>query len=165
MVLKRLGCVFMLLTALSLCAGFTAAGNDDLTGSVEAYLVVKNDAGQEDFKAAATAHPDDVIEYRLTYLNSGETPVKNISLVDPVPYGMKYIPVSASAPAGGLVEFSIDKGKSYHQWPVKVLIKDSDGKEKMHEATPDMITHVRWVLEGMLVPESVVTVSYRATVK
>jgi len=163
MVLKRTGFVFVLASMLCLVA-LSATAGDGLDGNIEAFKVAKNENGKEIFLSARTAHPQDVIEYRLTYKNKGSEPVKNVAIVDPVPFGTVCIPGSAKSPAGG-VEFSVDGGKSFHAWPVMIPVRTADGGKQLKEATPDMITHVRWVVAGTLDPENEVTVSYRASVR
>lgn len=140
------------------------AGSTDLIGSLEAFRVVITDDGEE-LVPAENARPNDVIEYRITYRNDGEGPLQNIFITDPIPRGTEYIVRTATEPSGAAVAFSIDGGKSYQSWPIKIVRENEDGQEIEAEATPDMVTHIRWVITDMFEPESAVTVSYRTTVK
>lgn len=142
-----------------------AAEPGPLTGNVEALRVVTQDNGRVVFLPADEARPQDVIEYRLTYANTGETPVRNVTVVDPVPAGTQYIARTATRPNEGAVEFSIDGGKSYHAWPIRIKQKTADGKEVEVEATPDMVTHIRWIIASDFEPAAEITFSYRAIVK
>jgi uncharacterized repeat protein (TIGR01451 family) len=164
MVPKRLSLAFALVLSLSMSLA-AAAKDDGLTGSIEAFRVIVTEDGQENFLPADKARPTDVIEYRLTYRNDGLDPVRSIFITDPIPSGTAYIEASASRPDQGRVEFSIDGGKSYHGWPIEIIEKTLDGREKTTRATPEMVTHIRWTVTEMFTPEHEVTVSYRTLIK
>ncbi|NIM18794.1 MAG: DUF11 domain-containing protein [Candidatus Latescibacteria bacterium] len=157
-----LGAVLFLL--LPMQAG---AVKDDggLTGTIEVYRVVDAEGGGEKLLPAEEAHPKDIIEYRLVYKNNGGTPLKNISITDPVPEGTVYISKSAKKPQMGIVLFSIDGGSSYHHWPIRILTKTAEGKEEWKEAKPEMVTHIRWTIDDAIDPEQEIIVSYRAYVE
>jgi uncharacterized repeat protein (TIGR01451 family) len=148
-----------------LLVSFASVANADLIGNLEAFRVVMTEDGKEKFLPADQARPADVVEYRLTYTNAGEKPVSNVSIVDPIPEGMQYVLSSATEPEVGQVEFSIDDGRTYHAWPIVIKVKDENGIEKEKKATPDMVTHVRWVIADTFEPESQVKLSYRTSVK
>ena len=158
--------LFVSALVLGLFSALVAFANQGpLLGNVEAVRVVLADNGKEHFLPAEKAHPQDVIEYRLTYTNNGQSPLKNISVTDPIPSGTEYIVRSATRPRAGDVEFSIDGGESYHAWPVLYKKTTESGEEIWVEATPDMITHIRWTIAESFEPESEITFSYRAIVK
>jgi len=142
-----------------------AAGDSGLAGTLEAFRVVMSHDGEESFVPADNAQPKDVIEYRLTYKNQGQEPVRNVYITDPIPTGTQYVVESATHPLDGRVEFSVDNGLTYTDWPVLIKKKMSDGTEKVVEATPDMVTHIRWVVRDTLAPNRVVTLSYRTTIQ
>lgn len=141
-----------------------AVADGPLNGFIEARKVVTQDTGREVYLSADKATPRDVIEYRITYANNGESALRNIAITDPIPLGTNYISSSATRPESGEVQFSIDGGNSYHEWPIRIK-KVIGGKEKWIEATPDMVTHIRWVIDGSFEPDTEVTFTYRATVK
>ena len=158
--------VFMSVLLAGLITSLAAIAAGPVTGTIEAVRVIVGERGEESFLPADEARPRDVIEYRLKYANTGAAGVQNVSIVDPVPAGVQYIEKSAKAAAGkGLVEFSVDSGKTFHTWPVKVKKVAADGRENWVNATPDMVTHIRWTVSGELKPENDVTFSYRAKVK
>lgn len=154
-----------LIPLIALVSSVALAGNAPLTGNMQAVKVLTGDDGRETFVPAKEANPSDVIEYRLTYANGGAKPVRNVSITDPVPVGTQYVVETAHAPEGSAVEFSVDNGETFHVWPVRVKKTDENGAEVWVDATPDMVTHIRWTLASALDPESEVTFSYRATVK
>lgn len=157
--------VFLSALFVGLIASLAALAADPITGTIEAHKVVIGERGQELFVPANEVRPQDVIEYRLTYANNGAEAVRNVSITDPVPAGVAYVEKTAKKPGTGNVEFSVDNGKSFHAWPVKITKKTADGKEIVVEATPDMVTHIRWTISGDLKPESEIMFSYRAQVK
>lgn len=141
------------------------AGEGPLTGSVEALRVVTQDNGRVVFLPADKARPQDVLEYRVTYANMGDSTVRNVTVIDPVPAGTAYIARSATRPNEGTVEFSIDGGTTYHLWPIRIVKQTKDGTEVEVEAKPDMVTHIRWIIGSDFEPETEITFTYRAIVK
>ncbi|MBI4719901.1 MAG: DUF11 domain-containing protein, partial [Chitinivibrionia bacterium] len=95
MVLKHMGWAMVLIIALSTPPMPAAAGSDALVGTIEAYLVAKDQDGKEAYVPAEEARPKDVIEYRLTYKNASKAPVTNVAIIDPIPHGMRYVAASA----------------------------------------------------------------------
>lgn len=165
MVLKRMGWVFVLILACCLPLQTSVAGENLLTGTVEAFRIIEDADGNEAFVSAEKAHPKDVIEYRLTYRNIGEIPIANVAIIDPIPTGVQYIPATATDKQVTRVEYSIDQGAHYHSWPVMRTVRTPDGKRVQVAATPDMITHIRWVVDDTLEPAKEITVTYRVSVQ
>jgi uncharacterized repeat protein (TIGR01451 family) len=157
--------VFLSALVCGLITSLAAVAADPVTGTIEARKVVVGEKGEELFLPANEVRPQDVIEYRLTYANNGPVAVRNVSITDPVPAGVQYVAKTAKNEKSHRVEFSVDSGKSFHAWPVKVTKKTADGKEITADATPDMVTHIRWTVSGELKPESEISFSYRAKVK
>jgi hypothetical protein len=79
--------------------------------------------------------------------------------------GTEYIERTATRPNEGVVEFSIDGGETYHDWPIRIKKRTAEGKEIEVEATTDMVTHIRWIIASDFEPETEITFSYRAIVK
>jgi len=155
---------FVLVCAAALPVG-SALASASLTGTLAAYRVATTDQGVEEFLPADNARPGDLIEYRLVYSNAGDQPIQNILITDPVPIGTRLDPPSASKPETGRVEFSIDGGKQFQPWPILLKSRAPDGSEKLTEAKPEMVTHVRWGLEGAIPPEGEITLKYRTVIK
>ena len=161
---KRFYAVGVLALALLVPLG-SAASDAGLTGNLEAFRVVISEDGKENFLPADRARPKDIIEYRLTYRNNSSDAVRNIFITDPIPSGAEYIEESATRPDRGRVEFSIDGGRTFRDWPVVITRQNPDGTKTQIEATPDMVTHIRWVLADTFAPTGEITVSYRTFVK
>lgn len=157
--------VFLSALVAGLITSLAALAADPIMGTIEAHKVVVGEKGQEQFLPANEVRPQDVIEYRLTYANNGAEVVHNVSITDPVPAGVQYVEKTAKNAGNGSVEFSIDSGKTFHAWPVKVTKKNANGKDITADATPDMVTHIRWTMNSDLKPKGEVTFAYRAKVK
>jgi len=105
--------------------------------------------------------PGDVVRYHLTYTNAGKDTATDVELVDPIPDGTIYVEGTASAP-DAVVLFSVDGGKTFHTPPVKYI---PEGKKVEKEATVDMFTHIKWVLERALAPGASVTAQFDVRIK
>jgi uncharacterized repeat protein (TIGR01451 family) len=136
-----------------------------LTGSIEAVKVVAQESGEEMYMSAAEANPRDLIEYRLSYSNTGNSTLHNVAVTDPIPFGTEYVLETATDPDRGSVEFSIDTGKTFHAWPIRMERTNDRGEKVWVDATPDMVTHIRWTVAGDLDPDNKINVSYRAIIK
>jgi len=136
-----------------------------LTGVIEAYKVIMSDDGKERLLPADQVRPNDIIEYKLVYRNTGGSALRNIVITDPVPAAAAYIAESAVLPQSGRVQFSIDQGKSYHEWPVKVRTETPDGEVVWKNAEPEQVTHIRWALDRAVDPDQGIVLGYRASVK
>ena len=106
-----------------------------------------------------------MVEYTLNYRNEGDSPASGVDLVGPVPSGTVYLDKTASNIEGLETRFSIDGGKTFHAAPVMYEVVRKDGTVEMRAATPDMITHIRWSVDGFFNAGQEVTVSYRVQVK
>jgi uncharacterized repeat protein (TIGR01451 family) len=93
----------------------------------------------------------DIIFFTIVYKNVGDEDIAEPTIVDPVPEGTVYILASAEG-EDSEITFSIDGGNSYHKPPVMYLKVEPDGSKKETEASPDMYTHVRWVVGKALKP-------------
>lgn len=146
-----------------------------LVGNITASRVTKDPkTGKETFTEAKQVNPGDVIRYVIRYRNVGDGPARNVALVGPVPRQTAYLDRTATGteknPPKGLrkdlqVLFSLDRGRTYQEPPIKYKVKLPDGKEEERVATPDMYTHVKWVIQGLLQPQETIQVEYRVKVK
>ncbi len=114
---------------------------------------------------ADSAAVGDTIEYELHYTNVGDLPISGLKPTAKIPEGTVYLEGSASSSVKARLYFSIDGGKTYHELPIYYKVKLPDGREVKKEATPDMFTHIRWGMEGELLPGRSAVFSYRVIVK
>ena len=102
---------------------------------------------------AQKTQPEDTLLYFLTYRNEGDTLAKDVSIVDPIPEGTEYILDSAAGEEAEIL-YSINGGLSYQRPPIVYSIKKEDGSEEIKKASPDMYTHIKWLIKEPIPPKS-----------
>lgn len=152
--------------AVILCAsGAALAQQPSLEGTMEARKIIVNKEKNEIAVPAEKVVPRDIVEYTLRYRNTGKGSARGVELVGPVPSGTEYIDDSASQGSGASPLFSIDGGKTYQEAPITYVVLKADGTEEQREATPEMITHIKWRMNEALKASEIVKTSYRVRVK
>ncbi len=125
-------------------------------------------AGDAQHKAAASRGrdakelmPGDVVRYRLTFTNVTPHAVKSVVFDNPLPAGLRYQGgTAASDREEVMIQYSIDAGKSYSAQPM--IEVEVDGKRVQRPAPADMYTHIRWSVQGSVLPGAVVHAEFRA---
>lgn len=125
-------------------------------------------AGDSQHRAAASRGrdpkeviPGDVVRYRLTFTNVTARAVKNVIFDNPLPTGLRYQPGTASSDREQVaIHYSIDGGKSYSAQPM--IEVEVEGKRVQRPAPTDMYTHIRWSVQGSVLPGAVVHAEFRA---
>lgn len=157
----------VLLAFITTTAAVAADSPVKILLSAQKEVVTKDKNGKitVTYDKADKAGSGDVIVYTVVCENTGKEIIKQIELTDPIQAGaVTYI--DGSATDGGkkvsLISFSIDKGKTYAM-PSKLIYKTTDTKGNVIEkqATPDMYTNVKWLVDS-LSPGEKVSVSFRA---
>jgi uncharacterized repeat protein (TIGR01451 family) len=133
----------LLIASLTLLLSQQVFAAEPLTATLEAHKVVRAADGKELQADAAAAKPGDVIEYRATYRNVSDKPLRGVMAMLPVPAaGVEYLANSA-LPAG--VEASID-GVQFAPAPLKRLVKLPDGKHQQQLVPTTEYRFLRWPL-------------------
>jgi uncharacterized repeat protein (TIGR01451 family) len=96
------------------------------------------------FVEARRIEAGEQVYYTIRLTNPGHDPVKDIVVTKPLPYGVDYVPGSATGP-GCVVEFSSDGGTTFAR---------ARGK--------GAYTHVRWTFEHPLAPGATALLRFRA---
>lgn len=156
------GVTSVALIAASLSMGAVRA-DGPVSSRLEALKVTADASGQESFVAAGEVAPGDLIEYRLTYANSGKTAVSQLAVNGPVPKGTTYVPGSASTTVRHELKFSYDNGQTWLSTPPVREVRAADGKTQQRPAGPEEITNVEWQVREPLKVGS--TQAYRYRVK
>ena len=138
----------VLLFALSF-TGIALASNP-VVGNLEAFIVSVDDKGQEVAEVATAAEPGEVMEYRITFVNNGDSSVSGLKVVDPIPENTTFISDSARTEVNALFEVSIDGGLYFEQEPVTRIETQADGSQKEVVIPPEEYTHIRWAVEDAL---------------
>lgn len=135
-------------------AEMTATGAAVATGSdlLETEIVVERlepadppDRPSARFVPAGRLEAGDEVYYTLKVRNPGTEPVTDAQVTKRMPYGLHYLPGSASGP-DCTIDFSVDGGRTFVAKP--------KGAE---------FTHVRWTLRRPLPPGSTALLRFRAT--
>ena len=127
--------------------------------------IVVDENNREIAVSADKVYPLDMIEYTLRYRNSGTASAEGINLVGPIPAGTVYLDLTATDTEGKHPLFSIDGGRTFQDAPVTYVAVNDEGEEEARKATPDMITHIQWKVDGGLDAGRELVVSYRVQVK
>ncbi|HEX7022489.1 MAG TPA: hypothetical protein VF171_06505 [Trueperaceae bacterium] len=161
--LQRVLLLLLLLVPVTVVDAAQQADSGPVAVKIESYIVseVTGEDGnkQEKFTQATTARPGQVVEYRVSATNTGETtlPAGTVEIIGPVPQGTHYLEGSATPSSEQrLTEFSADGGQSWSEPPVLV-----NGEV----AKPESYTAVRWTLLSDLEPGKSATFVYRVVVE
>ncbi len=101
--------------------------------------------------AQVTYSPGDTIQYVLTASNVGTGLMTDPEIVDPIPAGVTYVPKSARGD-NTEISYSLNQGGTYMAWPPTYTVRNSKGILIKREATPEMITHIKWAIQKDLQP-------------
>ena len=123
-----------------------AKGAPLVKSQLAAFRVAQSD-DKETFAPAQNARPGDVIEYRVSYANSGKGAALNLRPVLPIPVGTSYLANSA-APAP--FEASLD-GRNFAAAPLTRRVKKADGTTEIVTVPLAEYRALRWNA-GTLVP-------------
>ncbi|NQT62731.1 MAG: DUF11 domain-containing protein [Candidatus Marinimicrobia bacterium] len=107
--------------------------------------------------------PGDTIRYVITASNVGDGLMKNPEIVDPVPAGVTYVPNTARG-ADTEITYSMNQGNTYMAWPPFYTVRNSKGILVKREATPEMITHIKWNISKNLDPGDVSSMEFLVVV-
>jgi uncharacterized repeat protein (TIGR01451 family) len=123
---------------------------------VTAQNVTAQQAGR-----AADVLPGDTVRYQLRFTNSQAVAVRNLVFDNPVPNGLRYVGATATANRPDVsVAYSIDGGRTYSAEPTVQRVVD--GRRVVVPAPAEMFTHIRWTVQGQLLPGAQVTAEFRA---
>ena len=107
--------------------------------------------------------PGDTLRYVITASNIGNGLMKTPEIIDPVPAGVTYVANSAKG-AETEITFSINQGNAYMSWPPYYTVRNSKGILVKREATPDMISHIKWQISRNLNPGDASTMEFLVVV-
>lgn len=134
---------------LSVSSAF-AQGTPKLDLKIEDQKINLSQTEKRDAKSI-TYLPGDTLRYILTASNIGDGLMTDPEIVDPIPAGVTYIPETAVG-ADTDITFSINQGSAYMPWPPYYTVRNSKGILIKRNATPDMISHIKWKILKNLEP-------------
>lgn len=127
--------------ALPLSFASPAAAEGDVTVVLSAARVVAGEHGAEQLVTTDAVHPGDVLEYRATYSNQGEDPVRGLAATLPIPVGMVYLPTAAVE----RIEASTD-GVRFAPVPLTREVVGPDGRLRTEPVPASEYRALRWQL-------------------
>lgn len=122
-----------------------AFAEGDVTVTLTANRMITKSGGAEVAAPATEARPGDVIEYRASYRNPGDSRVHGVSATLPIPAGTEYVAHSAS-PAAPLA--SLD-GLTFAPTPLTRRVRLADGHELIQEIPLAEYRALRWTLGNL----------------
>lgn len=151
----------LLIVLWLLCCAAFAQNENPVSVGLEIFVVSEVE-GQERLTAATTARPGQIVEYRLSARNNGDTtlPAGAVIITGPIPDGTTFVANTATPSSERvLTEFSIN-GETYGEPP---LIVETDTAQRS-VADPSLYRSIRWTLLEPMEPASEAAFIYRVVV-
>jgi uncharacterized repeat protein (TIGR01451 family) len=126
--------------AFSLSLGSAAAAEGDVAVVLSAARVVVGEHGAEQLVTTEAVRPGDVVEYRATYTNQGDGPVRGLTATLPIPVDTNYLGLTAT-PEG--VEASTN-GVDFAPIPLMRKVAGKDGVERFEPVPASEYRALRW---------------------
>ncbi|MGK2909751.1 MAG: hypothetical protein ACSLE1_08125 [Sphingobium sp.] len=98
----------------------------------------------------------DRLVFVVRYRNEGTAPVGSFAVTNPVPPAVRIDPAQSG------MQVSVDQGRNWGRLDSLFIPTPLGG---VRRATPDDITHIRWMVPQPVLPGSEGQISYRATVR
>jgi uncharacterized repeat protein (TIGR01451 family) len=161
--------VMLVVLALSATAALAQVGQKPelvLTLSVQKKVDMTGEDGKPktEWREVRSTGPGDVLRYTIRYENKGKGEARNAKIVDPIPSNTSYVSGSAGG-EGAAIAFTLD-GKTFQ--PPTLLtyrVRQADGTEVEHVATPEMYTHIQWTLIQPVPPGGTGSLSFLVLVQ
>ncbi|HEX7711195.1 MAG TPA: hypothetical protein VF418_09680 [Sphingomonadaceae bacterium] len=115
-------------------------------GGVDQQGAVKGTDGKFTLVDPKSVVPGDTLVFITDYTNSGQAPVSDFVIVNPVPKSVKL-----SSQSAGHVEVSVDGGKHFGMLST-LTVPDANGA--LRAATADDVTHLRWTITRLAAGQS-----------
>lgn len=150
--------LLMFVTGLSLAQDET----DQVVEIKLEIFLVSQVQGTEQFRPATSARPGQIVEYRLTAVNTSEEtlPAGIVEIIGPIPANTTFVPNSAKPSSERLLtEYSADGGQTFSEEPV--LIGEEPNREV---AEPTSYDTIRWTLLVPMEPDQEEAFFYRVKV-
>jgi len=155
-----LGCATLLnfvnLTPVSAQNAAGKVAKEPIEIELQAFKVVRNDEGKEQFQTAQNMKPGDILEYRAVYTNVSQKEVKNLQANLPIPTTTELL-LNTVAPKA--VNASLD-GRTFSPAPLMRAVKMPNGTTKNRAVPQSLYRTLRWPV-GTIAPGQNVTVRAR----
>lgn len=140
--------------------GAAAANEGPLTNVLTQYVITVDESGEETKTQSEDASPGEMVEYVLSYENTGEGELSGLVISAPVPVAMTFVAGSAMTEEDATFEVSVDEGATWSTTPV--MIATDDGEKEVPVSEYDF---VRWMPKGAIEGGERWDFTYRVTVQ
>lgn len=120
-----------------------------VTVELTANRVTKSQ-GRDVLAPAEQARPGDLLEYRATYKNEGQSEARSLAATLPIPRGTQYVPGTALPRR---VEASLD-GRTFAPIPLTRKVRLADGRTVTREVPASEYVALRWPLGALPAKQS-----------
>ncbi|MCB1619132.1 MAG: DUF11 domain-containing protein [Thiothrix sp.] len=166
---KKRDYAYLMLAASIVAGGFAIANSQTraapLQNTLQAYLVSADQQGREILQPTREVEPGQLIEYQLTYANTGNSALRDVVVTGPIPAATAYMPQSARTQAKAQLQVSIDNGRTFESEPVRRMITDKNGRKVEVIIPPSEYSHVRWIMKEPLQAGMTRQFAYRSMVE
>jgi len=135
-----------------------------VSSHMDVYQVIQKQ-GVETFQPASNVRPNETLEYRISYVNHGTAPVKNLVVNGPVPAGTVFVASSARSDAPADIRYSLDHGHVWQEAPLKKRVVAANGSATEVVVPPEQYTDVEWIAKELLRPGKAQVYTYRVKVR
>lgn len=161
--------IIVLLTLIIVPAGHSRAAAEKPRIELKASCVrqvVHDLNGQKtvELVPATESASGDTLVYSTEYHNSGKSSAEKVTVVSPIPANTVYVDGSAVGENSKIL-FSLNQGLSYQEPPLMLKTRNKQGKEVTLPAPPEMITHIKWIVQIPVKPAGQGTTTYKVVVK
>ncbi|MBS2022710.1 MAG: DUF11 domain-containing protein [Deltaproteobacteria bacterium] len=139
----------LLVLCLAASAAFAKPKIELAIAQAKEVVEIKNGTRTVTLVPVKEAASGDIVEYTLSYSNTGDEQAKDAVIDDPIPKGSTYVSDSAAG-EGSEISFSTDGGKTFA--PATKLtyeVKTPQGQVERKAATPTDYTHVRFTVKSI----------------
>ncbi|MBN2415137.1 DUF11 domain-containing protein [bacterium] len=153
----------MLLGSLLTAAVLSAQGTPNLVIDIQEEKVNMTQA-EIDGNVPVAYAPGDTIRYTIFAKNTGDGPMVDATVVDPVPENVIYVIDSATGEDARIL-FSVNGGMRYSVWPVMVTATTANGTPVQREAGEEQVTHIKWLIEAPIPAGEQKVLTFKVVVK
>lgn len=141
----------------------TAQGTPNLVIDIQDAKVNMTPAERNGDEAVAYT-PGDTIMYTIYAKNTGDGPMTDATVVDPVPENVVYVVDSATGEDSRIL-FSVNGGMRYSVWPVMISATTANGTPVQREADNEQVTHIKWLIQAPIAPGGQKVLTFKVVVK
>lgn len=161
--------ILVLLAFIILPAGYSRAAAEKPRIELKASCVrqvIHDLNGQKSVELvpATESASGDTLVYSTEYHNSGKSSAEKVTVVSPIPANTIYVDGSAGGENSKIL-FSLNQGATYQPPPLTIKTRNTQGEEVTLPAPPELITHIKWIVQIPVKPGGRGITTYKVVVK